>query len=401
MENVVRALNVNDSRVPFRDTKLTRMLQDSIDGTSRALMITCLNPTFCQDTIHVISWASRSLQASMQTCQGSTKRIKCEAKSMGSTSSPVGRLGKLSYSVKKLGGSVSRFAEKKTTNTPHQLKRRNLFNVKRPIVESVQENSASTTMKATKDLTIEEENFQTILDLAIEPAVLKEEKSSSIIVNPMGTFTPKQDTCRQDEPDHQNVTDVGFDGKTSTSPTGCKMETPPVYVGSSEPISTKLREITNTLKALSSAIPFSMMTPNTDNLKNGNACNDMTESFIPGDPVSLRINDNWEATRTCTPGDTFKVNSCGLKKSLVQEYLKFLNSASKDELKRLKGIGEKRASYILELREESSEPFKSLDNLKEIGLSSKQIKGIIMKEVAGDLFSLEDSAASLQTKPSV
>lgn len=66
--------------------------------------------------------------------------------------------------------------------------------------------------------------------------------------------------------------------------------------------------------------------------------------------------------------------------------MKFLNTASKDKLKEIKGIGEKRATYILALREESPEPFKDLDDLKDIGLSAKQIKGM-MKKVAGDLFS--------------
>lgn len=42
VENVVRALNANERHVPFRDTKVTRMLQDSIGGASQALMITCL-----------------------------------------------------------------------------------------------------------------------------------------------------------------------------------------------------------------------------------------------------------------------------------------------------------------------------------------------------------------------
>lgn len=40
--NVVYALNANESRVPYRESKLTRVLQDSIGGTNRVLMLTCL-----------------------------------------------------------------------------------------------------------------------------------------------------------------------------------------------------------------------------------------------------------------------------------------------------------------------------------------------------------------------
>lgn len=40
--NVVHALAASESRVPFRESKLTRILQDSLGGAGRVLMLTCL-----------------------------------------------------------------------------------------------------------------------------------------------------------------------------------------------------------------------------------------------------------------------------------------------------------------------------------------------------------------------
>ena len=42
IHNVVYSLNANESHVPYRDSKLTHMLKDSLGGLNRILMITCL-----------------------------------------------------------------------------------------------------------------------------------------------------------------------------------------------------------------------------------------------------------------------------------------------------------------------------------------------------------------------
>lgn len=42
LQNVVYALSVNESHVPYRESKLTRMLQDSFGGMNQILMVTCL-----------------------------------------------------------------------------------------------------------------------------------------------------------------------------------------------------------------------------------------------------------------------------------------------------------------------------------------------------------------------
>ncbi|KAI3474808.1 hypothetical protein Pfo_030067, partial [Paulownia fortunei] len=42
LSNVIYALNNSKPRIPYRESKLTRILQDSLGGTSRALMVACL-----------------------------------------------------------------------------------------------------------------------------------------------------------------------------------------------------------------------------------------------------------------------------------------------------------------------------------------------------------------------
>ncbi|CAH9080296.1 unnamed protein product [Cuscuta europaea] len=56
-----------------------------------------------------------------------------------------------------------------------------------------------------------------------------------------------------------------------------------------------------------------------------------------------------------------------LKASFAQTCVFFLNSASKDDLKKLKGIGDKTAAYIVELRKKSPRYFRSLSDLQKHG----------------------------------
>lgn len=45
LQNVMYALNANESHVPYRESKLTRMLKDCFRGCNRTLLITCLVDT--------------------------------------------------------------------------------------------------------------------------------------------------------------------------------------------------------------------------------------------------------------------------------------------------------------------------------------------------------------------
>ncbi|RKP28166.1 P-loop containing nucleoside triphosphate hydrolase protein [Syncephalis pseudoplumigaleata] len=59
---VVEALNNGSTRIPFRDSKMTRILQDSLGGKSLGLMIVNVAPghEFYQDTINTLNFAKKS-----------------------------------------------------------------------------------------------------------------------------------------------------------------------------------------------------------------------------------------------------------------------------------------------------------------------------------------------------
>ncbi|CAE8662500.1 unnamed protein product, partial [Polarella glacialis] len=63
--NVISALGdpkLHRSHVPYRDSKLTRMLQDSLGGNSRTLMIACVSPAgiHMAETLNTLKYANRA-----------------------------------------------------------------------------------------------------------------------------------------------------------------------------------------------------------------------------------------------------------------------------------------------------------------------------------------------------
>lgn len=58
-----KELKRNEKYIPFRDSKLTMLLQDSLGGTSRALMIACISPSeiYAEETVSTLNYATRTM----------------------------------------------------------------------------------------------------------------------------------------------------------------------------------------------------------------------------------------------------------------------------------------------------------------------------------------------------
>ena len=57
-----QALNKKTTHVPYRDSKLTRLLKDSLGGNSRTVMIANVSPSsqHYEETVNTLKYASRA-----------------------------------------------------------------------------------------------------------------------------------------------------------------------------------------------------------------------------------------------------------------------------------------------------------------------------------------------------
>lgn len=49
--------------MPYRDSKLTMLLMDSLGGTAKAIMIACVTPagTYAEETLSTLNYAARTM----------------------------------------------------------------------------------------------------------------------------------------------------------------------------------------------------------------------------------------------------------------------------------------------------------------------------------------------------
>ncbi|KAK9914275.1 hypothetical protein M0R45_038063 [Rubus argutus] len=438
--NVVHAVSATGNHVPYRESKLTYLLQDSLGGTSRVLTITCLKPSFCQDSIYMVSLVSRSSQNTNQPVIGSTTKSKGLTRSVVhsshkshipmtiSATAKKQAFSRVPLSDKKVNGSLS--CKKANGSMTSAWKGRKLSDERSRLTKSMKASVMSDIVSTTAAPVAEKEesisNITEELELLksesplsdalshVEPTSIVE-KDKFVSENPKHaehTLTEEKEYLLLADPKHAEDNsiaekDVSLNDNGHTEEVNPSVDSSSRYAlalveevhetekennnfpdneEASPPISARLQELANNLKSLCSSTPLCIKMPDEKDDSSYNLpCTDIVEPKTPVANQDLRLNDRWEVANVNSPWETLSVRSTGVKQSLVQEYLSFLNTASKEDLKRLKGIGEKRATYILECREETPEPFKSLDDLQEIGLSVKQIKNL-MRKAGGGLF---------------
>ncbi|XP_022734566.1 kinesin-like protein KIN-10C [Durio zibethinus] len=412
LQNVVYALNANESHVPYRESKLTRMLRDSLGGTNKILMVTCLNSSFCQDSLYMANLASRSCKGTSRIIPDSTKKTKSKVRPMVLSSCKSRIPGSVSATVTKQIGTRVWFPENEANVKASAIKGRKLFDEACHSTKSKkasQEESLSLEIDSTIEHTMEvnltflchryvqEKNSSVISDATVplvqEPSSLQAFGAEETDL-PIKAFSTEETKMLDkvvvtNADNHDEATpNINSNAKAlsfveADQPLDRENNFFLVNKNESPPISARLQDLSNSLKLLYSSTPSCIeIPPKTDVSFDGQVSTEILEPKTP--EPSFPVNDKLEiADINCSPWQAFSARSSKMKNSLVDEYIKFLNRASKEDLKRLKGIGEKRATYILELREESPEPFKNLDDLKEIGLSAKQIKGMMTKEIGG------------------
>lgn len=334
LSNVIYALNNNKPRTPYRDSKLTRILQDSLGGSSRALMVACLNPGEYQESVHTVSLAARSRHVSnfvpsahkLETPKGNVDmeaKLKAWLESRGKTKSSQQRLGAFnSPVVQKTPGSTISSARRSVTFNSSVKGGRTFINQK----------AQHTTERAFGV------SFRNLLDGEV-------------------AF----DSCKKNM--HSGVED---NDKRETEHEANKAALESYNDVPDEPLSKDVPAV------LQSPLRKALSPININGIQNHLQTMSLTRT-----PFSATCSTKKGLQENGTPLDKFSARSSALKNCLVQEYIDLLNNASREELLELKGIGDKMADYIIDLREES--PLKSLTDLEKIGLSMKQAHNLFTK----------------------
>ncbi|KAL2334729.1 hypothetical protein Fmac_015942 [Flemingia macrophylla] len=408
--NVCHALSTNESHVPYRESKLTRMLQDSLRGTSKILLVSCLNPSFCQDTIYMVSLASRACHwihrasldstkksgtSSIQMVSSHKNQVSLDStKKSGTSSIPMVSTHKnqvsldsthknqvsqsVSGTAKKLHGSSKFLGKKTAVAVKSAVEGRKLFDeVSHSAAKAEKkENSVANFTQASEDSeplwdkSLSEAGNHVELNSAMEKDDSFPEASQNVKLNLMVENDDSfLNAGRKVELNPQSDQDILVDSKARQT------QALPVIVqedpnlnkendssrkneDGSPSISSQLRDLSNSLKmlySLSTPTPLCIQIPENESISrddkqasadaeplcmqipekeailldnNKQVSANVAEPKTPTTEQNMRVN-KWDVMSAKSPWETYSMRGSGMKNSLVQEYLRFLNTANK------------------------------------------------------------------------
>nr|AMS24234.1 kinesin 10 protein [Marsilea vestita] len=412
LSNVITALNSNNPRVPYRDSKLTRILQDSLGGTSHTIMIACLNRRSYQEANQTLTIAARSRQIPNKTCEKKdepephidmNEKLQAWRESKGKLPSNAPGTPKakpLFYTPSRQQVNQIRRSDKNFTKDTPKARRALVLKQSNGKVDKQKEMTHISSSLSSTSNTSNTSNTEMI-------CVDQNEKSNQLveISDQMSSLS----VCPAREKENETH---GFDTHTPSIK--------PISRTSSPPLSERLFKLRAAFREILQPINDNLLppVPQCTDIVVKKLNSDVTEVNVPqvllppkpltevdmspiasthkeltevdlsphktpaGTIVDNEIdNDFYSSTpmlvtplqqKVGTPLEKLSVRSSGLKNTIAKEYINFLNTASREELLELKGIGEKRAAYILSLREHSPEPIKEIEDLEKIGISRKQ-----------------------------
>ncbi|EPS65540.1 hypothetical protein M569_09237 [Genlisea aurea] len=318
--NVIAAIGADEIHVPYRENKLTRILQDSLGGSSHGVLLACANPLFCQDTVGLFSIVSRSFRINKKVLIDTTNTIRSSAKWKALSASR-------NRAVIKINGRPGFFSAG-----------RKLF---------AEERNCSKQGIPQKKITSDISSSQHLTD---DSCLERSESESMTVLLQDSSCSPKSRLDQTSQASFHCLYDVSSSNGGVAA--GSNAEDPVDFVSASKmennddnadirkqddrspPLSQRIREVCDSLKTTLCA---SASTPASTMSMNHHRAHDV--SAVPYHVLQF-MEPKTPCPENCSGmsggGTTFRERSTGVKNTLVRQYLEFLNSATKEELKSLK-----------------------------------------------------------------
>ena len=92
MADVLQALAEHQTHIPYRNTKLTHVLQDTIGGDSKLLVMLCVSPVqkYCTESLQGLGFGTRA----RQVARGPAKKRKPSGLAIQTPNLPRNTMGK-------------------------------------------------------------------------------------------------------------------------------------------------------------------------------------------------------------------------------------------------------------------------------------------------------------------